>query len=373
MANVVVRRGPRGVHYDVRFRDPNGRQRKKTFPTRKDAERFAVSIEADKIRGGWIDPDAGRIKLREYATGWLGARPRPLRPRTSDLYSSLLRVHIFPTFGETDVNRITPVHVREWNAKMMRSAGPRSTVPAKAYRLLRAILATAVEDELIPRNPCLLRGAGVEHSAERPTVTPQQVWEIADVVEPRFRAMVLLAGFVGLRLGELLGLRRKDLNLLRRSLTVDQQLQQLDDGSLVFGPPKTDAGRRTLALPRVIVSDLERHLSQWTDATPDALVFTGAKGGPLRKAVWHQLWQSAVRQTSAPEGFRFHDLRHTANTISAGLPGVTTRDLMRRMGHASPRAALIYQHSTAARDQAVADAVDEVVASAHGTVGSPPA
>jgi len=365
VATVVVREGSRGVHYDVRFRDPSGRQRKKSFRTKKQADRFAMTVEADKLRGGWIDPAAGRERLNAYASRWLDTRPKPLRARTRDLYVGLLRLHISPILGSMDLNRITPGQVRAWHSGLVRRCPPTSTVPAKAYRLLRAILATAVEDELISRNPCVLRGAGVEHADERPVATPEQVWEAVNAADPRFRAMVLLAGFVGLRLGELLGLRRRDIDLLHGTATVEQQLQQLDDGSLVFGPPKTDAGRRTLALPKSIAADLEEHLATWTCPGSDALVFTGEKGGPLRKSVWSGYWRTTVASTSLPAGFRFHDLRHTANTIAAGAPGVSTRDLMRRMGHASARAALIYQHATAERDQAVADAVGDIAESAR--------
>src|SRR5258708_30843889 len=85
MATVVIRQGPRGVHYDVRFRDPAGRQRKKAFRTRREADRFAAAIETDKARGGWIDPDAGKVKLEDFAAQWLDTRPKPLRPRTREL------------------------------------------------------------------------------------------------------------------------------------------------------------------------------------------------------------------------------------------------------------------------------------------------
>jgi len=249
VGDIDVRRTASGPRYDVRYRDPAGRQRKQSFRTKKEAERFAATTAADRWRGQWIDPDAGKVTLTEYAHAWLGTRPKPLRPRTLELYRDLLRLHVLPTLGAHELARLSPADIRAWHARLARTMPAGSLVPAKAYRLLRAILATAVTDEQLLRNPCHIRGAGAESSAERPVATPAQIWEAADLVPERFRALVLLAGFMGLRLGELLGLQRRDLLLDDQLLVVERQLQELDDASLVFTAPKTAAGRRTLTIP----------------------------------------------------------------------------------------------------------------------------
>ncbi len=231
---------------------------------------------------------------------------------------------------------------------------------AKTYRLLRSILTTAVTDVLIVRNPCRIDGAGVERTTEGPTATIAQVFELADAVAERYRALVLLSGFTGLRLGELLGLRRRHVNVLHRTLTVEQQEQELRNGRLVIGPPKTDAGTRTITLPAEVVAALEDHLSKFSGPGRDGRVFTGPQGGPLRRRVWQRQWHAARRQVDLPGNFRFHDLRHTANTLAAAT-GASTRELMYRMGHASPAAALRYQHATRERDTAIASALGELI------------
>ena len=149
--------------------------------------------------------------------------------------------------------------------------------------------------------------------------------------------------FCGLRLGEIRALRVKRVDLLHRTVRVVEQYQQLANGTAVLGPPKTDAGVRTVAIPAAIVPDLEQHLAN-VGSDPEALLFVTSTGGPMRPATLHAAWQRSCRRVGV-EGLRFHDLRHTGNTLAAAT-GASTKELMSRMGHASARAALIYQHAT---------------------------
>jgi hypothetical protein len=198
-----VRRRSSGK-WQARVRDPlSGRLASLgTFATKADADRAVTLALADQTRGAWIDPERGRLLLTDYATRWLSDRAQ-LRPRTRELYEGLLRLHVLPTLGHLELAKVTPSAVRRWHASLVKAetAGP-STV-AKAYRLLHAILATATADELIVKNPCVLRGAGIERAPERKVITIAQVWELADTVEPRYRVLVLMAAFTGLRRGEL--------------------------------------------------------------------------------------------------------------------------------------------------------------------------
>jgi integrase len=354
-----VRRRPSGK-WQARVRDPlSGRLTSLgTFATKADADRSLNLAIADQTRGAWIDPERGRLHLTDYATRWLLDRAQ-LRPRTRELYEGLLRLHVLPTLGHLELAKITPSAVRRWHASLVRADKPGTSTIAKAYRLLHAILATATADELIVKNPCVLRGAGIERAPEREVITIAQVWEVADAVEPRFRVLVLMAAFTGLRRGELFGLTRARVDLLHKTVTVAEQRQQLRDGTIVSGPPKTDAGRRTLVLPEPIVPELEAHLAAFSQPGVDGLVFTGDKGGPLRDQVWQTKWARARRAVGQPD-LHFHDLRHVANTLTAAS-GASTRELMHRMGHASPDAALRYQHATRDRDAAIAAALADLI------------
>jgi integrase len=170
---------------------------------------------------------------------------------------------------------------------------------------------------------------------------------------------VLLAAFVGLRKGELLGLRRCDLELDSRQLTVAQQRQLDRHGAHLVGPPKTEAGRRTITIPAAIVPDLRAHLLKYAQPAADGYVFTGFRGDALAPHVLHQRWSSA-RGSLGLDHLHFHDLRHLAGTLTAST-GAGTKELMHRLGHASPQAALRYQHATRERDTAIADAIDRAI------------
>jgi integrase len=231
---------------------------------------------------------------------------------------------------------------------------------AKIYRLLHAILETAVADELVIRNPCVLKGASVDQSSERPVASVAEVLALADAVASRYRALILTATMTGLRLGELVALRRQHVDLLHLEIIVTEQLHELSDGRQIFGPPKTAAGQRTVAVPPPIVAELEAHLAQFSEPGADGFVFTAPGGGAIRRSNFrNRVWLPAVRATGL-EHLRFHDLRHTGNTLAAAT-GASTRELMARMGHASPRAALIYQHATRERDQAIAAALGQLL------------
>jgi integrase len=208
--------------------------------TRALADCFLAATRTDLERGTWIDPTAGKVALADYAEKWLADRPS-LRPRTVEL----LRLHVLPDLGSTELAQLTPGKVRSWRARLIEAGHPGRSSIAKSYRLLHAICATALEDGFITRNPCVTKGA----SAERPVAMIEEVLALADAIEPRHRAMVLLATFCGLRVGELRALRQRNLDLLHRTVAVVEQYQQLGDGALVLGPPKTDARTRVVAIP----------------------------------------------------------------------------------------------------------------------------
>jgi integrase len=204
---------------------------------------------------------------------------------------------------------------------------------AKAYRLLHAIMTTAVEDGMIRRNPCNITGAGQEHSDERPVISVSKLIELLDNVPARYRALLLLATFANLRFGELAGLRRDQLDLDACEVRVTASRAELDDGRLIDGDPKSHAGKRTVAFPADIVPELTDHLERFADPKPNGLVFIGPKGGRLRRSNFRKYWYQArgvVGLTELP----FHDLRHTGTTMAAAQ-GASLKELMERMGHSS--------------------------------------
>ncbi len=212
-----------------------------------------------------------------------------------ELYRDLLDRLILPTFDQARLSTIRTEHVRAWLGTAATATSPGQA--AKAYRLLRTILTTAVEDERLALNPCKIRGGGVERAAERPFVDAEVVLDLAGAIEKRYRALVLLAGFGGLRLGELLALRRSDVGAVVR---VEVQAVELRTGDRIVSAPKTDPGRRAVHLPAVVTMALETHLLGYTGARPDALVFTGPLSEALRRATLYKAWDEARRAVRWP-------------------------------------------------------------------------
>ncbi|MFI7300786.1 tyrosine-type recombinase/integrase [Streptomyces sp. NPDC050121] len=308
-------------------------------------------------RGDWHDPDAGKVSFGPYAADWI--QERELATTTRQLYRSLLRNHLEPAFGAVSVAEISPPLVRRWRADKL-AAGTGATTVAKAYALLRAILGTAVADLMIKRNPCTIKGASTVHTPERPTATVQEVYDLADAIQPRYRALVLMAGFLGLRWGELIGLHRRDIDLDNGAVRVRRAVAELGNGQRQIKAPKSAAGKRTVSIPAAVLPDIRNHLKVYAESGADGRVFIGAKKATPRRNHFNRLWHKACSDAGI-KGLHFHDLRHTGNTLAAST-GASTRELMSRMGHSTARAALIYQHASAERDRLIADAVSGLVA-----------
>jgi integrase len=356
-----LRKLPSG-RWQARYRGPDGLMRSapETFGSKRDAEQWLTVIDAEILRGDWSDPLAGRVPLGEYGQRWI--EEHRLGQRTREEYDSLWRRHIGPYLDRIELTEISTDTVRSWRATLLRE-GRSEDRTAKAYRLLRAVLNTAVDDGKIKRNPCRVKGAGDYRAAERPTATVAQVYALADRMPGRFRVLVLAAAFTGLRWGELIALRRCDVDLTGGVLHVRRRLAQPRRGGLQEGPPKSAAGVRSLALPEILADELGQHIDQYAEPGPEGLLFRGPKGAALRRSNFGRStkWTTLITAVGLPVGFHFHDLRHTGNQLTAAS-GATTRELMHRMGHGSMRAALIYQHATNARDRRIATALSALVA-----------
>ncbi|WP_405018035.1 site-specific integrase [Kitasatospora sp. NBC_00070] len=365
-----VRKLPSG-RWQVRYYDPVTNERRpdeKTYATKTEADIRLSQIEADMSRGVWVDPDAGSVNFGEYADTWL--KDRKLGATTRERYEGVLRLHIKPPLGSLFVSGITAPRVRAWRTALLDSGVGEPTV-VKAYQMLRAIMNTAVDDELIRRNPCRIPGADAYDVPERPVLTVPEVYAVAAAIQPQWRALVLLTAFTTLRLGELAALRRRDVDVEARLLRVRRNQAELSSGKLLTKSPKSQAGFRPVAFPADIVPDLVHHLEHHAAAGQDGRFFVGPRGGRLRRSNFRDDWIAARTKAGVTEDVHFHDLRHTGNTL-ASQSGASTRELMTRMGHSTAKAALNYQHMTSDRDRAIADKMGEAARKALGK-DDPPA
>ncbi|WP_381552900.1 tyrosine-type recombinase/integrase [Streptomyces eurythermus] len=349
----------RSGRWTASYLGPDGERirAEETFETKKAAEVWLSQVEADLSRGDWRAPDAGAVNFRVYAEKWV--EERELAVRTEDLYKHLLRLHILPTFAELDLDEITAPRVREWRAERLRTTKAKTTV-AKAYRLLKSILETAVDDDLISRNPCRIKGAGKESATERRIATVAQVDALADAIGIRWRLMVYLGAYGPMRPEELAGLRRRDVDTDNLVIRVRRAEPERTNGKRAPGPTKSEAGARVVVLPAFLHKELRQHLAWFAEKGPDGLVFVGEKGAPFRRTSFGRKWRRARAAAGLPDGFRFYDLRHTGHTLST-RSGATLKDTMVRAGQSSEKAALIYQHSDEERQRDVAAGLDDMV------------
>ncbi|MFJ5150720.1 tyrosine-type recombinase/integrase [Streptomyces sp. NPDC088353] len=360
----AIRRLPSG-RYQARYPGPDGVMRPApiTFETTADADDWLAEKQTEIRRGEWRDPDAGAVGFRAYADKWVDERQ--LAALTRDLYRYLLDKHL-TAFADLDLDEITAPRVREWRAERLRSTNAK-TMTAKAYRLLKAIMETAVDDELIQRNPCRIRGAGKEKAAERRIATVAQVDALADAVGMRWRLMVYLGAYGPMRPEELAGLRRRDIDLEGLRVRVRFAEPERMNGRRVQGDTKSEAGTRTVILPAFLHRELRWHLESYAEPGPEGLIFVGEKGAPFRRSTFGRKWRRAREIVGMPEGFRFYDLRHTGHTLST-RSGATLKDTMVRAGQSSEKAALIYQHSDEERQEEVAAGLDATVRKARAAV-----
>ncbi len=342
-----------GIGWQARWRDPAGVERAKNFPRKVDAERYLISLESDKLRGRYADPRLGKTRLVAWLTEWQSTRMN-LSPATRLRDEASIRNHVVPELGDVPIGQIQPVHVAQWvlalNAKGLAPATTR-----KAYQLLSAALVAAVDNGLIPLSPCRNVKLPRLEKPEMRILESAEIKLLADVIDRRYRAMVLTAAYSGLRFGELCALRTERFDALRKTVRVEKNLSEVG-GDFIFKSPKSEASRRTVSAPEFLVEEIAQHLATHPDES--GLIFTAPGGGPIRRANFRRrIWKPAV-ETSVGEPCTFHDLRHTHAALLIAH-GEHPKVIQERLGHASIKTTLdTYGHLFDGLDEAAADRLD---------------
>jgi integrase len=398
----TVERLPSG-RFRARVIGPQGRyvSAPATFPNRTDAARWVDVQHADLVRGTWQAPvkPAASPSVAGYVSRWIEEHPNA-RDSTKELYRGLLRTCIAPTLGRASVSGLTPAAVRRWHhqlgerlaadaerrrtalqakgrkgsAASVRDGGARQ---AQAYRLLRAAMTTAVGDGMLRANPCTISSAGTPRRAvgrSRPVtdrlLSPAQVADAAAAMPPRYRGLVLMAAWSGLRQGELLALTRADLDLAASParVMVRKAVRRADTGQVRLDVPKTPSSVRTVTLPDPLTEALRAHLAAFVPAESTALLFTTGTGTTPARSNLGATWRRACATAGVPQ-VRLHDLRHVAQVFAAEA-GATLPELMGRLGHATPAAAMVYLHARTDRECQLAAALGQAML--HGGASAVP-
>jgi len=359
-----IRRAPGGrPGYQVRYYDPLGQRRTRTFLLKADARAFAVTVAADVVRGQWLDPSLARVTFEEYASQWIATKA-DVSERTRINVVGRLDNYVLPYFGSMPLAEIRPVHVRAFVAELVGKKLAPSTVKA-IYLTGSQVFAQAVVDGILAGSPCqAVKLPSDRQHDEMHFLTPEQVNVLASAMPDRFRVAILTAAYTGLRAGELWALRVGRLNLLAATLDAVESVIDIN-GTLTSGPTKTGR-RRSITLPRFLCDELGTHIGAYPSA--DGFVFKSAHGNQVRhQNFYRRTFRPVVAQAGLPQGLRFHDLRHTCAALLIA-EGRHMEEVKHYLGHSSIRVTSDrYGHLFPQARQAIADALDATYRASLGT------
>jgi integrase len=341
------------VGYRVHFRAPDGRQRSKTFDRLIPAQRFQTTIDASKLTGSYVDPARGKVTVGDVAAQHLAAKVN-LKATTRARVEGIIAVHVVPRWGQVPVAAVEFGGVQAWVASLIASGLSPGSV-RKTAGVLSGILALAVKDRRIAVNPAA--DVDLPRAAKRSKryLTAAQVAGLAAAAGDRGRLAVLTLSYTGLRWGELIGLRVKRVDLLRRRLTIAEAMVEVN-GQLTSTTPKTHESR-SVPIPRFLVNELAVHLA---GKGPDELVFTTPTGAPLRNRGARRQWFDAAAASIGVAGLTPHELRHTAASLAVSA-GANVKAVQRMLGHASAAMTLdVYSDLFDDDLDAVAERLDEI-------------
>lgn len=350
--------------WQVRWRDPAGKQRKKSFPRKLDAERFKSEVEHQLHTGQYVDVAAGRVTFRAYAEQW--RKTQQVRPNTAARHERELRLHAYPILGDRPIASLRPSDLQAWVTALGARLSPDSV--RVVHGTVRAVFTAAMRDRIIGWDPC--EGVRLPEHDRREILplTRDQVEALADTIDPRYRALVVLGAGCGLRQGELFGLRVEDVDFLRREIRVRQQVQVIKGRGPVVVAVKSRASRRTIPAADAVLAELAEHMRKHRHPDSD-LVFCSRSGKPLHRTHWNEhVWHAARSAAAARVRERAtggrdwelvaelerraeqlahagtHDLRHYFASALIRF-GLDVKTVSVRMGHSTPATTLqVYAH-----------------------------
>lgn len=349
-----------GDRWRVRYRDPAGRQRSKTFRSREEADNFQKVNGADLVRNTWIDTTNRALTFERYALDTY-LPSRDWAPSTTEQAEIHLRKWIIPILGTTPLARITPTQLDELTVRCRKADLADSTIEI-VYTRATNVLKAAAADGLIHSAPVGTqrpRRGRVRYDEEVIPLTRDQVNELAGNAGPHVAPFVWTLVGAGLRPGEAAGLTADRINFETLEITVDRALKTPNAGAVYLGPPKTDASRRIVPIGERLAEILTRHLGDSRSCVvgDDILVFSSRRGSPLRRSTLADYWKQWCPEGCDARGW--HSLRHTyaSALLEAGESVVAVQ---RRLGHASAEETLqTYSHLMPGSDDRSRQALDD--------------
>jgi integrase len=356
MAN--IQRRPDG-RWRARYRDEMNREHAKHFDRKVDAQRWLDEVTAAVVTGTYVDPKAGRVN---FATWWREWSQRQVWKRGTRLTADQAAGTV--TFGAVAMSAIRPSHVEHW-IKRQSAAGVQASTIRTRYNYVHAAFRAAVADRIIAADPAagVRLPRGRKAAAAMTIPTPEQVAAALDAAAWWFRPYVAVCAFAGLRLGEAAGLQLGDVDFLRRTITVQRQIQGENVATTETTEPKFGS-ERVVYVPDELLATLSEHVAR-TGVGPSDLLFIGQDGTPLNRSSAGHQWRQ-VRRAAGLGPFTLHDLRHfyASGLIASGCDVVTVQ---RALGHSSATITLgVYSHLWPTAEDRTRAAAADLMASVLG-------
>lgn len=320
------------TRYRVRYRDWAGVEHGETFKRSGDAERRKAQVETELAGGNWRDPRRGEIRLDQWAKDWIGTR-HDLRATTRARLDTTMRMQVLPKFGKLPLIKISNAAVRAWVAEML-ATGLSPASARKAVFALRHCLEAAVADGRLMTNPAAKVPLPSERAKAPRYLSQTEVEELVEAMPDRYRALVLVGAFGGLRWGEAAGLTRASVDVRRSRIIVTSTAVEIGGKITLGNEPKTRRSKRSVPVARAVMRQIEEHLRHHVGPGGDALVFTGPRGGPMFRATFsQQTWRPAAKKAGLSD-VTFHSLRHSFVAILVAA-GCNVREVSEWAGHNS--------------------------------------
>lgn len=279
-----TRRTPTGgtraeTRYRVRYRQSSGRLRVETFLKSADAERRRAEVELALAGSTWRDPQRGKIRLDEWVEGWLPTR-HDLRATTRARLETTMRNQVLPRFGRFPLDRIGNAEIRAWVSELLKTGLSAASV-RKAVFALRKCLGAAIADGRLAVNPAHEIPLPSERQKSPCFLSRVEVERLVEAMPPPYAALILVGAYAGLRWGEAVGLRRRDIELARSRIRVNHTAVEVRGQITLDNLPKTTRSIRSVPIARSVMRRIQDHLDQYVGPSGDDLVFVAAGGGPL--------------------------------------------------------------------------------------------
>ena len=356
--SVRRRKDTKSPRWTARWRNSAGKWQTKDFRTKSEAKAFEAQMKSDVRRGDYSDPHSAKVQIGKVYKEWRSTQSS-LKPKSLDSYDSLWRCLVEPNWANRTLAQVSRAEVKKWVGESKSTTGKKIS-PSRmrqAVVLLNNVLNHAVDMGLINRNPLGNLKGLLPRLEPRKPVKVLEASELATLAENcgPYKVAILLAGLTGIRWAELVALEKADFNFDEKIIRISKSISEVNG---ILHPVTTKSGKaRELPIPEILSKELKAIVLSTSAGKP---VFTGPKGGYLRRSNFaRDIFSPAVKK-SGSNGIRFHDLRHTAISLQLSAKADVLA-VSKIAGHSKPSTTLnVYAHELGSSMEVIRKTIDGI-------------